>query len=131
MHLTHSPKAGQAANIVPDEATALIMFRLIQEPERIADRVVEIVGPRAEVIPGTHNAPIALATVPGFETEVACFNTDIPFFAMPEDSKCYLYGPGSITDAHTANEHIKVADLVDAVDGYVNLVTAALGEMSP
>lgn len=38
----------------------------------------------------------------------------------------YLYGPGSIHVAHSDEEHIKIADLETAVEGYKTLITEVL-----
>ncbi|KAK2011558.1 peptidase family M20/M25/M40 [Colletotrichum eremochloae] len=54
--------------------------------------------------------------VPGFETFVARFGSDISI--LKGEHKKYLYGPGSILTAHKPNEFVKKQDLIDAVPGY-------------
>jgi acetylornithine deacetylase len=60
----------------------------------------------------------------GFETVVVNYGTDIP--SLKGSHKRYLYGPGSILLAHSAKEHVSVADLSVAIDGYQDLITQAL-----
>lgn len=67
-------------------------------------------------------------TVTGFETAVLSYGTDIP--SLKGRHKKYLYGPGSILDAHSAHEHLKVSELEQAVDGYQILISHALDKLS-
>ena len=69
--------------------------------------------------------PVRLGTVPGFETSVAAYATDIP--ALDRWGTPYLFGPGSIHVAHTPDEHIAVSDLEAMVDVTLGLVEAARG----
>ena len=55
--------------------------------------------------------------VPGFETAVFPYTTDIPF--LPAWGEPLLFGPGSIHVAHTADEFVSIAELHAAVDSYV------------
>ncbi|KAF5575991.1 acetylornithine deacetylase [Fusarium pseudocircinatum] len=66
--------------------------------------------------------------VDGFETVVLNYGTDIP--RLKGSHKRYLYGPGSILEAHSAHEHLKVSDLEQAVEGYKKLITHALDQPS-
>jgi acetylornithine deacetylase len=54
------------------------------------------------------------------------YGTDIP--SLKGSHKRYLYGPGSILVAHSDHEHLRVTDLVRAVDGYQVLVTKSLDQ---
>ncbi|KUF83820.1 carboxypeptidase [Phytophthora nicotianae] len=110
---------GQAANALAEQSSAMLMFRLVTEPDVIYKRVEEIVAGRVEMKLYTSNAPVHLTTVEGYDTGVACFNTDIPYFNF--DGKAYLVGAGSITDAHCPREFIKLDDLKSVVDYYFKL----------
>jgi len=68
--------------------------------------------------------PVRLTTVPGFETCVVRFTTDIPHLA--NWGSPLLIGPGSILDAHTAHERISLEELAAGADMYVRLVRALL-----
>jgi acetylornithine deacetylase len=62
--------------------------------------------------------------VPGFETCVVRFTTDIPH--LVNWGAPLLIGPGSILDAHTAHERISLEALAAGTDAYVRLVRALL-----
>ncbi len=62
--------------------------------------------------------------MPGFETVVVNYGTDIP--NLKGTHKRYLYGPGSIFLAHSDHEHLKVSDLETAVEGYKALIEHSL-----
>ena len=69
---------------------------------------------------------VTLATVPGFETAVFSFTTDIPFlnrWGMP-----LLFGPGSIRWRTPITSRSRFAELHAAVDRYVELATALLAQ---
>jgi acetylornithine deacetylase len=65
-----------------------------------------------------------LSAVPGFETTIVAFATDVP--ELTRWGTPYLYGPGSIHVAHTSEERVTREELLAAVDGYVRLAEAAL-----
>ena len=50
-----------------------------------------------------------------FETAIMPGGTDVP--NLEGSHKKYLYGPGSVLTAHTADEHVEVDDLTAAVEG--------------
>ncbi len=86
-------------------------------------------GTRPNVVPAdarvdlqTAVPPQRLATVPGFETCVVRFTTDIPH--LTNWGTPLLLGPGSILDAHSAHERISEAELAAGADAYVRLVHA-------
>ena len=62
--------------------------------------------------------------VEGFETISVNYGTDIP--NLKGKHKRYLYGPGSILDAHSDHEHLKASELLAAVEGYKRLVRSVL-----
>jgi acetylornithine deacetylase len=68
-----------------------------------------------------------LGSLPGFETDVVSFTTDIPAFGGSWGTP-FLYGPGSILVAHTSEEHVAKQELVDAVQTYKRLIKT-LGSM--
>ena len=117
-------KAGRAANIVPDRAYAEIMIRVVTHFREILDRVEEIVDQRVKVELIAANDPHQLNTFDDYETVVVAFNTDIPYFRF--DGKAFLWGAGSILNAHTSGEKIRVGDLRDAVAVYRQLAERCL-----
>jgi len=68
--------------------------------------------------------PVRLTTVDGLESAVFAFTTDIPF--LDRWGAPLLIGPGSVTLAHTADEHVPVSELLKAVDLYEQLAKRLL-----
>ncbi|CAK3843011.1 related to Probable carboxypeptidase AO090003000058 [Lecanosticta acicola] len=79
---------------------------------------------------GNGYAPIDLdSDVPGFDVITVNYGTDIPWLNKTvEDQKRYLYGPGTILVAHSADEKLTVGQLEEAVEGYQKIVLHALGK---
>ena len=67
---------------------------------------------------------VKMHTVPGFDTAVFSYFSDIPF--LTNWGTPLLLGPGSIHVAHTDREHIAIDELTRAVDIYEKLATALL-----
>lgn len=115
---------GRAANVVPDQAFAELMFRIVTSQAEIHRKVKEIVADRVSCNLITANDPCDLTTLEGYQSVVVAFNTDIPYFKF--DGKALLWGAGSILDAHTSGERIGKKDLVQAVEVYADLARRCL-----
>jgi acetylornithine deacetylase len=114
-------KGGRAPNVIPDDARAEIFFRLVDSGESLQAATLEAVKSLAEAkfvlsIPAVH-----LGSMPGFETAVMAYTTDIPAFRGAWGQP-YLIGPGSIHVAHTDQENIPKAEITEAIQIYQNLV---------
>jgi acetylornithine deacetylase len=112
-------KGGVAPNVIPPSAEAEVLFRTVSDHPTIRERLQAAVAPfvateEVHVVP-----PVRLGTVPGFDTAVFNFTTDVPF--LDKWGTPLLIGPGSINMAHTADEYVEVAELQRAVDLYVQL----------
>ncbi len=112
---------GVAPNVVSPSAEAEVMFRTVSDAEQVR-RAVKVLGPRVEIEDVLEVPPVRLKSVPGFDTSVFPFTTDIPFLSAWGEP--LLFGPGSIHLAHTVDEYITVPELNDAVDHYVALSRA-------
>ena len=121
-------KGGEAANIVPGNAEAWILFRVVSDPEDIYKRVEQIVDGRVKIERGTSNGPLNLEVLEGFEKDIVSFNTDIPYLKKFQDGSCkaILYGAGSITDCHAPGEFVKVGDLKECIEGYKRMIKTIL-----
>jgi acetylornithine deacetylase len=64
--------------------------------------------------------------VPGFDSAVFAFTTDIPLLSTW--GRPLLFGPGSITVAHTDEESVEIRELEEAANAYVRLVKALLAD---
>ena len=114
---------GVAPNVVPPAAEAEVMFRTVSESERVM-RAIRKLEPRVQVQHVLEVPPVKMKTVPGFETAVFPFTTDIPF--LPAWGEPLLIGPGSIHLAHTADEYVPISELRAAVERYETLARALL-----
>ncbi len=117
---------GVAPNVVSPQASAELSFRTVSngEPIRQALHVVEsLVG----IEPILDIPAVRLHVLPGFETAVFPFTTDVPM--LPSWGTPLLVGPGSIHVAHTDEEHIAVDELNAAVDLYESLLKRLLATL--
>ena len=111
-------KGGVAPNVIPSDAEAEVMFRTVGDVPGLRALMSQL-SPLVTLEEVLDVPPIKMPMVPGFETATFPYTTDIPF--LSSWGTPLLYGPGSIHVAHTDNEHVKIADLIRAVDGYVSL----------
>jgi acetylornithine deacetylase len=101
-----------------------LLIRLVEDAAPLRERIREAVGSLAEVDFVLEIPPIHLRTLAGFETGVVAFATDIP--KLEAWGEPLLFGPGSITVAHTSEEHIKKSELLEAVGSYAAIVRQLL-----
>lgn len=112
-------KGGVAPNVIPAEAEAEVLFRTVGDPYPLRLQTMASIGGNATVEDVFTVPPVRLTTMPGFETAVFNFTTDIPF--LDRWGAPLLLGPGSVNEAHTADEYVEIAELERAVDLYVRL----------
>ncbi|TVY84984.1 putative carboxypeptidase [Lachnellula suecica] len=123
-------EGGVAANVIAEDASAKVSIRLAAgTPADIKKIVLDtLLDADAEldvIFSGGGYGPIYIdSDVPGFETIVVNYGTDIP--NLKGDHKRYLYGPGTILMAHSDHEHLEVKDLETAVKGYKTLIEYSL-----
>lgn len=120
-------KGGVAPNVVSPAAEAEVLFRTVSDSRHVLD-IVAGLAQRVTVEPLLDVPVVRLTTVPGFETAVFQFTTDIPF--LTNWGRPLLYGPGSIHVAHTADESVAIDELHAAIDGNVRLARALLAQAS-
>jgi acetylornithine deacetylase len=116
-------EGGVAPNVIPAHASAEVMFRTIGS----ADDILTVLGalkPRVQISEVLRVRPIRMHTVPGFETHVFPFTTDVPF--LDRWGTPLLFGPGSILVAHTDGEFVTLEELHAAVDGFERLARGCL-----
>ncbi|VDN59006.1 unnamed protein product [Dracunculus medinensis] len=120
---------GQALNALAESATASIFFRVTTSTDDILNQLQKIVAGRAEIEQSFgKNEPIRLSDPPApYESHIVAFNTDLPYFiARDKLKRAYLFGAGSITNAHSPDEHILIEDLNAAIDVHVDIIKNAL-----
>lgn len=112
---------GRAPNVIPDHAQAEIFIRLVDSGDASRAAIQEAVAGFADAQEVLFIPAIHLGSLPGFETSVVSFTTDIPAFAGSW-GKPFLFGPGSIHHAHTDEERIPKAEIIEAIVIYKKLV---------
>ncbi len=112
---------GRAPNVIPDEARAEIFIRLVGDSTATRQAVHEAVKGLAEAKFVLEIPAGRFGELPGFETIVVAYATDIPAFAGAW-GKPFLLGPGSIHVAHTLDEYVPKRELNEAVSLYVRMV---------
>ena len=106
---------------MPDQARAEIFIRLVDDGNanaRAAKTSREWQG-GSSGSPG--DAGAHLGSLPGFETTVVAFTTDIPAFGESW-GRPYLLGPGTIHVAHTSEERIPKREILEAIQIYKRMV---------
>jgi acetylornithine deacetylase len=116
--------AGREANIVPDAAVAQLMVRLVGDPAPVRAILGRWSVGRADLEFAPHVPAQHFASLPGFECAPVSFTSDIPL--LDRWGTPLLFGPGSITVAHTPHEFIDVEELRGSVDSYVQIVRTLL-----
>lgn len=117
---------GVAPNVVPPNAEAEVFFRTVGAHDPVRQVLAAAVAGRVDVQEILELPAVRLHTVPGFDTEVFAYFSDVPF--LTNWGTPLLLGPGTIHVAHTDHEHVAIADLERAVDLYVALATRLLGD---
>jgi acetylornithine deacetylase len=118
-------EGGVAPNVVPPHASAEAMFRTVGPAQPIVD-LLQSLRPLVEIEEVLRVPHVRFKTWQGggLDTAVFPFTTDVPF--LDHWGTPLLFGPGSIRVAHTAAEHLDVADLMAGVSAYAQLASACL-----
>ncbi len=114
---------GVAPNVIPAHAEAEAMFRTVGPLEGLVPALAAVRS-RVAVETILEVPAVRLKTVEGFRTASFPFTTDIPF--LDRWGEPLLFGPSSIGNAHTADEHVEIDELHHAVDSYVDIVRKLL-----
>ena len=113
---------GVADNVVAPWAEARLMARIVSPPAEVMRVFERWAAGRAELEEGPMVPAVKLGVVPGFETEIVAFATDIP--VLGNWGTPYLFGPGSIHVAHRDDEHVRLEELRAAVGAYIRIAGA-------
>lgn len=120
---------GRAPNVIPDEAKAELLIRLVDDGESTVRAIRAACTNLAEVKEVLRIPAVLLGgrefEADGFATMVASYTTDIPAFAGAW-GEAFLVGPGTIHVAHTSEERISKQQLLEAVHLYQHIVKRLL-----
>jgi acetylornithine deacetylase len=114
---------GVAPNVVSPTAEAEVMFRTVGDAATLRRAIADL-EKRVDVEEVLGVPPMRMITVPGFETAVFPYTTDLPFLSAW--GQPLLFGPGSVHLAHTADEYVSIAELNAAIDHYAAIARALL-----
>jgi len=117
-------EGGRAPNVIPDRATALLLYRLVGPSDDLRQAVTRAVTGLADANFTLEIPFVKLRTVAGIDTMKAAFTTDIP--ALTDWGEPVLLGPGSIHVAHTPGEFLSKRELHAAIELYVRVVRQLL-----
>ncbi|CAI6064437.1 unnamed protein product [Clonostachys chloroleuca] len=118
---------GEAFNIIAAEASATCAVRIATGLEDIQKKVAGVISKYPDVSMKQlfgYSETLLDYDIEGLDTMPVAYGTDVP--RLKGDHKRYLYGPGSIQDAHGVNEKVAIPDLVEAVAVYKRLVKTCL-----
>jgi len=116
-------EGGVAPNVISAHAWAEVLFRTVGSADELL-AIVRTLEPLVKVSEVLRVAPIRMHTVPGFETAVFPFTTDVPL--LDRWGAPLLFGPGSFLVAHTDEEHVRLDELHEAVTSYERLARQLL-----
>lgn len=113
---------GRAANVIADHARAEVMIRTVGPAEELRAALQSAVTgvPGVRVTEQRDTPAIHLGSLPGFETTIVKYTTDIPHLTVWGEP--FLLGPGSIHVAHTPAERVAKRELAEAAGLYRDLV---------
>jgi acetylornithine deacetylase len=116
---------GRAPNVIPDQALAEVFIRLVDDGNATRAAAKKAVngqgGPSVDLNEVLFVPAVHLGSLPGFETAVVAYTTDIPSFGESW-GRPYLMGPGSIHVAHTSEERIPKREILEAIQIYKRMV---------
>ncbi|HWB84799.1 MAG TPA: M20/M25/M40 family metallo-hydrolase [Bryobacteraceae bacterium] len=112
---------GRAPNVTADEARAEILIRLVGDSTETKQALEHAINGRAELREILEIPALRLNSIPGIETTVVAYTTDIPAFGG-KWGEPFLIGPGTIHLAHTNEERVPKQQLIEAVGIYQRMV---------
>ena len=110
---------GRAPNVIADKAEAHLLIRLVGPAAPIREGIEKACAGLCDVEFSLELPFVQMRALEGFDTMVAKFTTDIP--SLTNWGEPFLLGPGSIHVAHTPDERIAKAEVLDCVELYVKL----------
>jgi acetylornithine deacetylase len=116
---------GRAPNVIADHAQAELFIRLVDSGDATLAAMKQAANGKAEIREVLTIPAVLLGSLPGFETTVVSFTTDIPALGASWGQP-YLIGPGSIHVAHTLEERIPKLQILEAVQIYKRMVQQLL-----
>src|SRR5262249_27836852 len=116
----------KAANVIPEEAHAEILFRAGVPVEALLERIRSLAGRGVDLVVPYRSDPIRLRVPRGVRGQIVSFACDLPL--LTSWGEPLLVGPGTILDAHAAEEKVDLAEVDQAVSLYADLARGLLSQ---
>ncbi len=112
--------------MVADHARAEVTLRTVGDTSELRRKLAAAVhgSPGVRIAEIRETPALHLGSLPGFETSIVKYTTDIP--RLGAWGQPFLLGPGSIHVAHTPEERVSKRDLIEAVRLYKEMVRRLL-----
>jgi acetylornithine deacetylase len=118
-------RGGSAGNIISSSSELSFWVRTVGPAESARAPIERTAREIADRFPGIEfdlqtqivSDPIELLPLPGFQTTVFCGGSDISYY-VDSGARVLMFGPGSLLNAHTHDEHIKLEELGAAYVAY-------------
>lgn len=117
--------SANAHNVISDMFSFNIYFRTTFNSHNVIENILRQIandvialfpGCKIEIEAAGGDTPISFFTLEGFEYDTVAYGSDAPkLFNLGER---LLYGPGSISTAHTIDEHIDIKSIEQAINDY-------------
>ncbi|MCE2940220.1 MAG: M20/M25/M40 family metallo-hydrolase [Gemmatimonadota bacterium] len=117
-------RGGTEANVIPGLCESEVMFRVVGDVAPLRATLEQWAAGRAELEWGSYIPAQRFHVIDGFDVVPVSYTSDIPL--LDRWGTPLLFGPGSISVAHTPDEHIAVEELRAAVDAYERIVRSLL-----
>lgn len=118
--------AGTAPNVIAETARAEVIFRTGEPIETLLAHIRPMAEGRVELRVGYRSDPVSFRCPKANPGEIVSFACDLPL--LPAWGEPILFGPGSIRDAHGAEEKVSLPEVAAAVGVYVGLVRGLLAQ---
>ena len=122
--------SANAYNVLPDLVTFKLYFSTTFEShDLIGSALRSIAGEKTIITMVREDKPFKYYYLDGFDSDIVAFGCDGP--CLTNLGKCLLYGPGSIKNAHTANEHIHIQEIETAITDLKKIYRTLKTELLP
>jgi acetylornithine deacetylase len=118
---------GQGRSVPSSSCKVGLCFRCVS-PTSDAIELVHFLAPTAQIAIGYRCEPCELMTLPGCDCDVALFGSDIGIFKQL-NCKMLMIGPGSISNAHKADEFLSISELAKEAELHVRIVKELLSQL--
>jgi len=115
---------GVAANVIPDLASATLMYRTVADPAPLEADIRRVAGTAIAVERLFGFGHVRSPGLPGWDTTTVKFASDLAH--LGSWGVGYQLGPGTIRVAHTMHEKVRKSELITGVERYIQLVNHLL-----